>query len=485
MWRAVSILSVLLLTGCADTARDGAVDVAYIGGSQDTDTAGADSDPEARLIQSARWQGLVRFDPAGQVVPGLAERWIVTDDGLSYIFRIREYEFADGSRLTAKRVRRKLVSAIDALGETGLALDLAKMSDIRAMTGRVIEIRLRSPMPGFLQLLAQPELALEFDDEVTALMAVTEADGQTMLTALPPHQRGLPRQDDWADLTRPVSLRGTSVREAVEGFANNRFDVILGGRVQDLPLAASGPLSRGTVRMEPAIGLFGLDVVRNNGFLEDPANREAVAMALDRPALVEPLSVSGWSPTTRILPATLQIPANGADRWETLSLDERRAIALGRVSRWEAQQGEEVQLALYLPQGPGSDLLFGGLAQQLSQAGLDIVRAADARSADLVLRDSVARFSGARWFLNQFNCKIAPRQCSPEADDLVQLAVLARDSDLQTQLLTQAEAALLQRNLYIPLGAPIRWSQVRSDVPGFAENPWAFHPLFPLSGAPI
>ncbi len=481
MWRAVPILSLLLLAGCADTAQDGMVDVAYIGDAR----ADGGTDAEARLVQSARWQGLVRFDPAGQVVPGLAERWIVTDDGLSYIFRIREYEFADGSRLTAKRVRRKLVAAIDGLGKSGLALDLAKMSDIRAMTGRVIEIRLRSPMPGFLQLLAQPELALEFDGDATALMSAADAGGQTVLTALPPQRRGLPAQEDWAERTRPVSLRSTSASEAVAGFANDRFDVILGGRVQDLPLAAGGPLSRGTVRLEPAIGLFGLDVVRPQGFLEDPANREAVAMALDRPALVEPLSLGGWSATSRIVPETLQSPVGDTERWADLSIDERRAIAAARIARWEAQQGAEARLALYLPKGPGANLLLAGLARQLALVGLDLVRAPDARSADLVLRDSVARFAGARWFLNQFNCAIAPRQCSPEADELVQLAVLARDGDIQTQLLATAEARLLQRNLYIPLGAPIRWSQVRSDVSGFAENPWAFHPLFPLSGAPI
>ncbi|MFL6723088.1 MAG: ABC transporter substrate-binding protein, partial [Sphingomicrobium sp.] len=36
-------------------------------------------------IRSNMAQGLVRFDERGQVIPGLAERWNVSDDGLSYI----------------------------------------------------------------------------------------------------------------------------------------------------------------------------------------------------------------------------------------------------------------------------------------------------------------------------------------------------------------------------------------------------------------
>ena len=44
---------------------------------------------------------------------------------------------------------------------------------------------------------------------------------------------------------------------------------------------------------------------------------------------------------------------------------------------------------------------------------------------------------------------------------------------------------LLAANLYIPIGAPIRWSMVRAGLEGFSENPWNVHPLFPLSRAPI
>ena len=52
----------------------------------------------AVLLQNVA-QGLVRFDAAGNIVGGLAERWNVSDDGLSYIFRI-----ASRSRSTSSAV---------------------------------------------------------------------------------------------------------------------------------------------------------------------------------------------------------------------------------------------------------------------------------------------------------------------------------------------------------------------------------------------
>ena len=50
---------------------------------------------DALLLQSVA-QGLVAFDPGGNVVAGLAERWNVSNDGLSYIFRIAPISWAGG-----------------------------------------------------------------------------------------------------------------------------------------------------------------------------------------------------------------------------------------------------------------------------------------------------------------------------------------------------------------------------------------------------
>ena len=75
--------------------------------------------------------------------------------------------------------------------------------------------------------------------------------------------------------------------------------------------------------------------------------------------------------------------------------------------------------------------------------------------------------------------------CAAEADDLVTLALQAGSPAEEAAFLAQAEDVLLAKNLYIPLGSPIRWSQLRANVEGFSENIWAVHPLFPLSRAPI
>lgn len=483
--RAAVLPLLLLLAACA-RGGDGAVEVAVIGDPADLSATGTRLGLPGEIVRGATAQGLVRIDSDGQVVPGIAERWIVTDDGGSYIFRIREMDLGGGRKLTARTVQSSLVAAMARLRGTTLGLDLAQVRDIRAMTGRVIEVRLRSPLPGFLQLLAQPELGIAIDGRTAGPMAMTRQGRDATLSALPPEARGLPAQPDWSEDVRPVHVTVGDAAALAREFSDGRYQILLGGTLATLPLADVGPLSRGTIRLDSALGLFGLDVVRPRGFLADAPNREALALALDRPALLQPFNIGGWVPTTRVVAPGL--PSDSGlvgERWPGMSLEARRAAAAARVARWKAANGGRLSLSVSLPPGPGSDLLFEGLKDQYAQIGVALVRAGKSERGDLALRDRVARFAGARWFLNQFNCSVGPPVCSQDVDMLVELAAKTASPAQQAGFLANAETALTAANGYIPIGAPIRWSLVRAGVRGFTENPWAIHPLFPLTRAPI
>src|SRR5579872_6281701 len=94
--RHTALLVGLLLAACG-SSKDAAVTVVAIGDPSAPFEKGARLSPPARLVRGATAEGLVGFDEQGQIVPALADRWIVTDDGLSYIFRLRDGTWADGS----------------------------------------------------------------------------------------------------------------------------------------------------------------------------------------------------------------------------------------------------------------------------------------------------------------------------------------------------------------------------------------------------
>jgi peptide/nickel transport system substrate-binding protein/oligopeptide transport system substrate-binding protein len=485
--RHACLLVGLLLAACG-SGKNAAVTVVAIGDPAAPFEKGARLSPPARLVRGATVEGLVGFDEQGQIVPALADRWIVTDDGLSYIFRLREGNWPDGSPLSAEALRTNLRETIAGLRGTPLALDLGGIEEIRAMTGRVIELRLAAPMPNLLQLLAQPELGLSRHGQGTGPMRLRRDHDVALLAAIPPEQRGLPAVEGWNRQQRPLRFLALPAAAAVDRFNSGEADILLGGRIEDFPLARSVGLLRGTIQLDPVMGLFGLAVTREAGasgsFLATPENREAIAMAIDRDGLLEPFAVRGWTTTTRVVaPGVADDPGNIGERWAGSSLDERRVQASARVGRWrQAQPGAPpVRLRIALPRGQGGDMLFAQLAADLKPIGVEAQRVGPDDAAELRLVDAVARYPRVAWFLDQLSCTAARGLCSEDADDLAAQAQGANDPAVRAKLLADAEVALTKANVFIPLGVPIRWSLVRGDATGFAVNRWNIHPLMPMA----
>src|SRR5262245_37309063 len=114
----------LLLAACG-SGKDQPLSIVAIGTPSSLFEKGVRLPAAARLVRGATMEGLVGFDEQGQIVPALADRWIVTDDGLSYIFRLRDGNWPDNSPLTAQSLRTALRETIAGLRGTPLALDLS------------------------------------------------------------------------------------------------------------------------------------------------------------------------------------------------------------------------------------------------------------------------------------------------------------------------------------------------------------------------
>lgn len=472
------------LAACGSSS-DGTVRISIVGSESATRESGARLSSAARVLRAATVEGLVGFDEEGRVIPALADRWIVTDDGRSYIFRLRDANWADGSPITGDVAAATLRRTIAGLRGTALALDLAEIDEIRAMAGRVVEVRLRSPVPDLLTLLAQPELGIAFKQRGTGPMAMQREGQELALRLIPPEQMGLPAIRDFKDRSLVVRVRLEDAAGAVERFNNGDSDAVVGGRIDSLPLAGASGLIRGNVRLDPVIGLFGLSVERGDGFLANPANREALAMAIDRDGLLGAFNISGWQPTTRIVSPDVEDDLGTVgERWTGMSLDERRSDAAARVARWKAGGNAGPVLRLALPQGPGSRIILDHLSADLAAIGVTVRAVGENAPAELRLVDVVARYGRATWFLNQLSCAAGRAVCSEIADARLLEARAATDPEQRSALLAEAEAELTSTNSFIPFARPLRWSLVRSSVSGFAPSPWGWHPLPPMALLP-
>ena len=440
------------------------------------------------LVRANMAQGLVRFDERGQVVPGLAERWNVSDDGLSYIFRLQTGEWPDGRKIRADDIAKILSRQLRPASANPLKDTLGAVSQIVAMTDRVIEIRLSAPRPNLLQLLAQPEFGLvrasvgtgPFTPPTKGQMeaAKGEIDEKALFIT---HRIRIP---DAEDPVERVQLSGGKAQDLVAAFANGDLDLVLGGTVADLPYAMRAKVPRGALRFDPVAGLFGLAPTKRSEVLQNKEVRQLLSRAIDRQAMVGGLNVDGLAPRATLLQAGLEgIGQPPQPEWLTQRMDERRAALVADGNRIFGQT-ERPTLRLFVPDGPGGDFLFGRIRYDWAYLGIKVERAPSAASADLVWVDEVAPSSSPAWFLRRFRCGVAPI-CVEDVEELLASARAAPIADQRAALFIEAARMMDDAQLFFPIAAPIRWSLVSGRAPGFAENPFARHTLVGLADTRI
>ena len=437
------------------------------------------------LIRANVAQGLVRFDERGQVVPGIAERWNVSDDGLSYIFRLQTGEWPDGRKIKADDVARILSRQLRSGSKNPLRDTLGAVDEIVAMTDRVIEIRLNAARPNLLQLLAQPEFGLVRASVGTGpFQPVTAKD----LSQLPERVRQLPgmflahriRIPDAEDPVEKVHVRGGTAQKLVAAFADGEIELVLGGTVGDLPYAFRAKMPRGARRFDPVAGLFGLAPTKRSETMQERDVRRLLSRAIDREALIAGLHVGGLQPRATILQAGLEgLPPPAQPDWLGQPAIERRQLLVAEAQRLFGD-AERTPVRVHLPAGPGGDYLLERLRYDWGPLGVGVELASTPASADLAWIDEVAPSFSPAWFLRNFRCAVVP-VCLEEADLLLEQARETSDSGKRAQLFLEAAQMMDEAQLFIPIAAPIRWSLVSGRAPGFAENPFARHTFVGLA----
>ena len=164
-------LVITMVSGCG-RPPDRAEIVVINGGEPDTiDPSKIRGQPEGRIAY-ALFEGLTRYNAAGETEPGMAERWEISPDGLSYTFHLREgVKWTNGDPVTAQdfvwswlrtlsepeaeyKYQLYYIRGAEAFGE---AKDATKRPPadtvaIRAPDARTLTVELKNPTPFFLDL---------------------------------------------------------------------------------------------------------------------------------------------------------------------------------------------------------------------------------------------------------------------------------------------------------------------------------------------
>lgn len=237
---------------------------------------------------------LVRVDKTGtKLEPGLAESWTVSDDKLTYTFKLRDAKFSDGSSVTAEDAVFSILRIRDdpaSLWTSSYSVvETAEATDAKTLT-----IKLKEPSVPFLASLALPNVSV-------LPKAVVEEKGADFASA--PIGSGAFSVKEWIRGDRVVLEKNPNYWDAanvsldgVEWISvpddNTRMLNVQAGeldaaifvpfsRVEQLKTDANLKVSLDTSTREDA-----LLINHEKGKLGDKAVRQALDMAIDKQAIV-------------------------------------------------------------------------------------------------------------------------------------------------------------------------------------------------------
>jgi oligopeptide transport system substrate-binding protein len=302
---------------------------------QDLDPQVVTGIPEHRLI-NALFEGLVMPSADGQnVVPGVAERWEKSADGLTYTFHLRaDARWSNGDVITAhdfvRSYRRMLSPAFAAnyaymlfLAAGAEDFFLGKITDFsetgfRAIDDRTLRITLRQPAPFFVKSLTHyawfpvhiPTIE-KFGGLQNKATRWTRpenivSNGAFILTDWKPAQKIIAaRSPTYWDRERvkldeihfhPVELADTEERM----FRTGQLHV-----TNEVPLTKIAVYQREqpeTIRIEPYCGVYYYRFNTTKKPFDDVRIRRALALSIDRETLVKFVTRAGEIPAYHIVP---------------------------------------------------------------------------------------------------------------------------------------------------------------------------------------
>lgn len=155
MKRALTLLLLLLLTAALAQPQYGGV----LRAGFQTDPVGLDphvtNATASRNLLENTYDTLVRFDDSLQILPGLAESWETSEDGLAWTFHIREnVAFHDGAPLTANDVAFSIRRIKDPAIASPRADDFAVVTSIDVVDDFTVVLNLSQPFSPLLAKLA-------------------------------------------------------------------------------------------------------------------------------------------------------------------------------------------------------------------------------------------------------------------------------------------------------------------------------------------
>jgi oligopeptide transport system substrate-binding protein len=467
--------------------------------------------------------GLTALDGEARVVPGCAERWTVSPDGLTYTFTLRPgLKWSDGSPLTAEdfvwSARRLVTPATGARFASFLypvknaraivrGQQPPESLGVEAPDARTVVYRLEGPTPYFLENLASnigapvPRAQVEkFGRQWTRPGQFLSVGPYRLAEVVPQGYVALEKNPYFYDAARvsidrviyyPTANAETSLKRYLAG----ELDLVFNFPADDLEeLRRTRPKE---ISSAPALATSYLVLNVGAAPFNDARVRRALSLAIDREGLVKKFLADGARPAYTLTPDTVAGYRPPRPAWAGQPMAARQAEARKLLA--EAGYGAGKPLAFELRYEAQEENRRIVVATAAMWRAIGVQASPVASDLNGLNRDArTGKFQAIRytWFapnddpytflglLETGNTGNYSKYSNPAYDAALKAANGLLDNGQRLAALAKAEAMLFAEEPAIPVFFYGRRFLVSPAVKGFTANQRAVNPSRYLSLAP-
>ena len=453
--------------------------------------------------------GLLTYGPDGQPVPGAAESWTVSEDGMTYTFKIRDHNWSDGTPVTAQDFiagwerlldpalgaeYASLLYIIEGAEEVNTGKDGAKLA-AKAIDDHTLEVKLTAPAPYFLaQLTHQTAFAIprhvveKYGKDWVKPENIVVNGAYKLVEWVPNVHTKLVKNEEFYDAANvpidEVIYYTYEDRTAMQ----NRF------RADELDVArdiASEQISwlrdnlADSLRIAPYAGIYYYAIRTDKDKFKDVRVRKALSLAINREAITDAVLKTGELPAYSFVPpGTGNYTEPAYVSWKDLPYAEKLAEAKKLMA--EAGYGPDNPLKFTLRYNTSENHKRIAIAAQnmWKQIGVEAelfnsegkIHYADLKVGDFEVARAgwIADYNDAQNFLFLAEERTGPLNYSafdnPRYNELMLAAEKEGDLKKRSDLMHQAEAIMMEAQPYIPIYYYVSKQLVSPKIKGWIDN---------------
>ena len=244
------------------------------------------------VLYSNVFEGLTRFMSDGSVVPGLAEEWEISDDGLTYTFKLRSgVTFHDGTTMDAEDVKFSLDRIVADDSANAQKALYSAISEVTVIDPTTVEVTLSEPNGNMIFNLAWGDAVIVAPESIENIKQQPIGTGAFKFDSWTQGDKiELSRNDAyWGDAPALASATFKFISDPTAAFAAmmaEDVDVFSG-----FPAPENLPQFEADPRFQVLVGSTeGETILAMNNKMppfDNEGVREAVTHAIDRQAIID------------------------------------------------------------------------------------------------------------------------------------------------------------------------------------------------------